>query len=94
VTTPSGSIITWIVLPEIIPWWVTTSWISTTVPGTSLPWTITPEITITSIECNQCPCQYTDFVQNLTNGDEVKAILRNKEKTTLYNYSLPRIVNF
>ncbi|MEI7562849.1 MAG: thrombospondin type 3 repeat-containing protein [bacterium] len=49
---------------------------------------------IMAVECNRCPCQYTDFTQNLSNGDSVKAILRDKEKITLYNYSLPRIVNF
>ncbi|MCX6823084.1 MAG: thrombospondin type 3 repeat-containing protein [candidate division SR1 bacterium] len=44
--------------------------------------------------CNQCPCQYTDFVADLANGDQVQAILRDKQKTIIYNYSQPWIINF
>ena len=44
--------------------------------------------------CNQCPCQYTDFVADLSNGDQVQAILRDKQKSIVYNYSQPRIINF
>jgi hypothetical protein len=44
--------------------------------------------------CNQCPCQYTDFVANLSNGDKVQAILRDKKKSIIYNYSQPWIINF
>jgi hypothetical protein len=44
--------------------------------------------------CNQCPCQYVDFLTNLSNNDQVQAFLRDTKKTILYNFSLPWIVNF
>ena len=51
-------------------------------------------IGIISLSCNQCPCQFSDFSSDLTNGDEVKAILRDVKKTILFRYSKPRIINF
>lgn len=39
--------------------------------------------------CNQCPCQYVDFVNDLADGDQVKAFLRDTTRNTLYNYSKP-----
>ncbi|EKD25603.1 MAG: hypothetical protein ACD_80C00012G0019 [uncultured bacterium (gcode 4)] len=44
--------------------------------------------------CNQCPCQFSDFTSDLTNNDQVRAILRDKKKTTPYKFSLPWIVDF
>ncbi len=44
--------------------------------------------------CNQCPCQFWDFASDLTNNDQVRAILQNKEKTIQYKFSLPWIVDF
>jgi len=44
--------------------------------------------------CNQCPCQFADFSSDLTNNDQVRAILRDKKKTTQYRLSLPWIVTF
>jgi hypothetical protein len=51
-------------------------------------------IIVKSTECNQCPCQFWDFASDLTNNDEVRAILRDKKKTTQYKFSLPWIVDF
>lgn len=45
-------------------------------------------------ECNQCPCQFWDFASDLTNNDQVRAILRDNKKTIQYRFSLPWIVNF
>lgn len=44
--------------------------------------------------CNQCPCQFAEFASDLTNNDQVRAILRDKKKTTQYKFSLPWIVDF
>lgn len=44
--------------------------------------------------CNQCPCQYTDFLADLANGDQIQATLRDKNKSITYNYSQPWIINF
>ena len=44
--------------------------------------------------CNQCPCQFADFSSDLTNNDQVRAILRDKKKTIQYKFSLPWIVDF
>ena len=44
--------------------------------------------------CNQCPCQFVDFANDLTNNDQVRAILRDKKKTIQYKFSLPWIVDF
>jgi len=45
-------------------------------------------------ECNQCPCQFSDFASDLTNNDQVRAVLRDKKKTIQYKFSLPWIVDF
>lgn len=45
-------------------------------------------------ECNQCPCQFWDFSDDLTKNDKVRAVLRDKEKTIQYKFSLPWIVDF
>jgi len=37
--------------------------------------------------CNSCPCQYTDFISDLTVGDLVKAILWDRDKLWIYNFS-------
>lgn len=66
---------------------------------------ITPELACNNIsledmlvveptQCNQCPCQYSDFASDLNNNDQVRAILRDKKKTIQYKFSLPRIVDF
>lgn len=44
--------------------------------------------------CNQCPCQYIDFIANLSNNDQIQAILWDKKKFIIYNYSRPWIINF
>jgi len=44
--------------------------------------------------CNQCPCQFADFASDLTNNDQVRAILQDKKKTIQYKFSLPWIVDF
>ncbi|MFA6256352.1 MAG: thrombospondin type 3 repeat-containing protein [Candidatus Absconditabacterales bacterium] len=44
--------------------------------------------------CNQCPCQFADFSNDLTNNDQVRAILRDNKKTIQYKFSLPWIVDF
>lgn len=44
--------------------------------------------------CNQCPCQFADFSSDLTNNDQVRAILRDNKKTIQYKFSLPWIVDF
>ncbi|MCX6825326.1 MAG: PKD domain-containing protein [candidate division SR1 bacterium] len=44
--------------------------------------------------CNQCPCQFSDFANDLTKNDQVRAILRDKKKTIQYNFSLPWIVDY
>jgi len=52
------------------------------------------QIVITPIECNQCPCPFSDIASDLTHNDSVRAILRDKEKTIPYRFSLPWIVDF
>jgi hypothetical protein len=42
---------------------------------------------ITPGECNQCPCPIADITANLTNGDNIKAVLRDKKKEIPYRYS-------
>jgi len=42
---------------------------------------------ITPSECNQCPCPIADITADLTNGDNIKAVLRDKEKEIPYRYS-------
>ncbi len=49
---------------------------------------------VTPTTCNQCPCQYSDFANNLANNDEVRAVLRDSKKTIQYNFSTPWIVSF
>ena len=44
--------------------------------------------------CNQCPCQFADYASDLTNSDQVRAILRDKKKTIQYRFSQPWIVDF
>lgn len=44
--------------------------------------------------CNQCPCQFADFASDLTNNDQVRAILQDKKKTIQYRFSQPWIVDF
>ena len=44
--------------------------------------------------CNQCPCQFSDFANDLTNNDQVRAVLRDNKKTIQYKISLPWIVDF
>jgi len=44
--------------------------------------------------CNQCPCQFWDFASDLTNNDQIRAILRDNKKTIQYKLSLPWIVDF
>ncbi len=44
--------------------------------------------------CNQCPCQFADYASDLTDNDQVRAILRDKKKTIQYKFSQPRIVDF
>ncbi|MCX6823734.1 MAG: thrombospondin type 3 repeat-containing protein [candidate division SR1 bacterium] len=51
-------------------------------------------IIVKPTECNQCPCQFGDFANDLTNNDQVRAILQDKEKTIQYKFSLPWIVDF
>jgi hypothetical protein len=43
--------------------------------------------------CNQCPCQFSDFASDLTNNDQVRAVLRDNKKTIQYRLSLPWIVD-
>ena len=45
-------------------------------------------------QCNQCPCQFADFASDLTNNDQVRAVLRDKKKTIQYKFSLPWIIDF
>lgn len=52
------------------------------------------DIIITPKECNQCPCQFTDFASDLTNNDQIRAILRDNKKTIQYKFSLPWIVEW
>jgi len=49
---------------------------------------------VQATQCNQCPCQFWDFSDDLTNNDKVRAVLRDKKKTILYKFSLPWIVSF
>jgi hypothetical protein len=51
-------------------------------------------LVVQPIECNQCPCQFADFASDLNNNDQIRAVLRDKKKTILYKFSLPRIVDF
>ncbi len=51
-------------------------------------------IIVDPAQCNQCPCQYGDFSSDLTNNDQVRAILRDNKKTIQYKFSLPWIVDF
>lgn len=44
--------------------------------------------------CNQCPCQFGDFASDLTNNDQIRAVLRDKKKTIQYKFSSPWIVDF
>jgi len=44
--------------------------------------------------CNQCPCQFADFSNDIHKNDEIRALLRNQEKTILYRFSHTRIVDF
>jgi hypothetical protein len=52
------------------------------------------DIAIKPIECNQCPCPFSDFSNDLTNNDEIRAILRDKQKTIPYKFSYTWIVDF
>ncbi len=45
-------------------------------------------------ECNQCPCQFADITADLTNNDQVKAILWDKQKMVQYNFSKPFVVDY
>lgn len=66
-------------------------WCNQTVPLAG----ITSDVLIVkSTECNQCPCQFSDYSSDLTNNDQVRAVLRNKKKTIQYKVSLPWIVEF
>lgn len=56
--------------------------------------TLVQDTLVVTTECNQCPCQFWDFSSDLTNNDQVRAILRNKKKTIQYKFSLPWIVDF
>lgn len=51
------------------------------------------DIIVKSTACNQCPCQFTDIVSDLTINDQVRAILRDNKKTIPYKFSLPWIVD-
>lgn len=62
---------------------------------------ILPTVAITNdnfiikpVECNQCPCQFWDFANDLSNNDQVRAVLRDEQKTIQYRFSLPRIVTY
>ena len=57
-------------------------------------WEISDILTIQATQCNQCPCQFWDFASDLTNNDQVRAVLRDKKKTIQYKFSLPWIVDF
>lgn len=46
---------------------------------------------LVSSECNECPCPFSDVAADLTDNDQIKAVLRDKEKKIPYGYSLPRI---
>ncbi len=70
--------------PEI---W-TELWCKQTIAG------ITNDTLRIQAECNQCPCPFWDVASDLTNNDQVRAVLRNKEKTIQYKFSLPWIVDF
>jgi PKD repeat protein len=59
-----------------------------------LPWIINDTLIINPVACNTCPCQFWDFSDDLTNNDQVRAVLRDKKKTIQYNFSSPWIVDF
>jgi len=42
---------------------------------------------LTPGECNQCPCPVADITADLTNGDNIKAVLKDKTKEIPYRYS-------
>lgn len=52
------------------------------------------DIVIKPMECNQCPCPFSDIANDLTNNDEIRAILRDKQKTIPYKFSYTWIVDF
>ena len=51
--------------------------------------TPTPDGPITTPECLSCPCIYTDYGNNLSLNDDVKAILLDLDMNTLYSESIP-----
>lgn len=57
-------------------------------------WITNENIIVKPTECNQCPCQFWDFANDLNNNDQVRAVLRDKEKTIQYRLSSPWIVTF
>lgn len=38
-------------------------------------------------ECFACPCPIADITADLTNNDNIKAVLRDKQKEIPYRYS-------
>ncbi len=58
-----------------------------------LLWTTNYNLIVKPTECNQCPCQFSDFSSDITNDDQIRAILQDKKKTTQYKFSLPWIVD-
>ena len=58
-----------------------------------LLWITNDTLVVKPAECNQCPCQFSDFASDLTNNDQVRAILRDNKKTIQYKFSLPWIVD-
>lgn len=48
---------------------------------------IIDQTSMISVICNQCPCALVDITANLTNGDNIKAILRDKKKEIPYRIS-------
>jgi len=64
-------------------------------PNVIFPWYPSDiNLPLISSACNQCPCQYSDFAADLTNDDQLQAVLRDTKKQNPYKYSLPWIVQY